>query len=123
MTPAPGRQPVWIPNTNVFIAPSGHLIIQVELSSLRSDDLEITNEGRRLRIAGHRRNSEFATAKDILVHEMQNGPFESVLELPPGFDLAHAKAAYLNGVLTINVPKEQTGLSRAQNEVQGRPQN
>jgi HSP20 family molecular chaperone IbpA len=104
MSPAPGRQPVWIPNTNVFISSSGHLIVQVELSSLRSDDLEITIEGRRLRIVGHRRNSEFAAAKTILVHEMHTGPFESVLELPPEFDLTHAKASYLNGVLSIVFP-------------------
>ena len=109
MKPEFGRQPIWIPNTNVFIADSGHLIIQVELSSMRSDDLEIILEGRRLRVAGHRRNSEFSTAKDILVQEIRSGPFESVLDLPPGFDLAHAKAVYLNGVLTIDVPKEDSG--------------
>jgi HSP20 family protein len=110
-TPAPGRQPVWIPNTNVFIAASGDLIVQVELASLRSDDLEITGEGRRVRIAGHRRNSEFTAAQTILIHEMHTGPFESVLELPPGFDLARAKANYLNGVLTLVVPKQDTGLN------------
>ena len=29
--------------------------------------------------------------------EINYGPFESVLELPPGYDLSQAKAAYLNG--------------------------
>jgi len=106
MRPAPGHQPVWIPNTNVFIAASSHLMVQVELSCVHSDDLEITAEGHTLRIAGHRRNTELAEAKSILVHEMHAGPFESVLELPPQFDLACAKASYLNGVLSIVIPKK-----------------
>jgi HSP20 family molecular chaperone IbpA len=38
--------------------------------------------------------------------EINYGPFESVLELPPdsGYDLGQAKAAYLNGFLRIDVP-------------------
>jgi HSP20 family molecular chaperone IbpA len=36
--------------------------------------------------------------------EINYGPFESVLELPPGYDLSLAKAAYLNGFLRIDVP-------------------
>ena len=36
--------------------------------------------------------------------EINYGPFESVLELPSGYDLTQAKAAYLNGFLRIDVP-------------------
>jgi HSP20 family molecular chaperone IbpA len=36
--------------------------------------------------------------------EINYGPFESVLEVPPGYDLGQAKAAYLNGFLRIDVP-------------------
>ena len=39
--------------------------------------------------------------------EINYGPFESVLELPPGYDLSQAKAAYLNGFLRIDVPVAQ----------------
>ena len=105
MSLAPGRQFFWIPHTNVFISQSGQLIIQVELSSLRSGDLEITIEGGKLRVTGHRQNSEVATAQAVLVNEISAGPFESVLELPPEFDLTRAKASYLNGVLSIICPK------------------
>ena len=36
--------------------------------------------------------------------EINYGPFETVLELPPGYDLSQARAAYLNGFLRIDVP-------------------
>jgi len=106
MNPTSGRHPFWIPNTNVFISDSDNLIVQLELSGLQRDDLEITNEGRTLRIVGNRRNSEFTAAKTVLVQEMHTGPFESVLELPPGFDVTAASSAYLDGVLRIIIPKE-----------------
>ncbi len=52
--------------------------------------------------------SEFVGAffplRRFLVMEINYGPFESVLELPPGYDLSQAKAAYLNGFLRIDVP-------------------
>jgi HSP20 family molecular chaperone IbpA len=40
--------------------------------------------------------------------EINYGPFESALELPPGYDLSQAKAAYLNGFLRIDVPLAQS---------------
>ena len=103
-----GPQPFWIPSTNVFVSDSGCLIVQVELSSLRSENLEITVEGFTLRITGERLNSEFAAAKTILVHEMHAGPFESVLEIPPQFAPARATASYFNGVLSITVPTQDS---------------
>jgi HSP20 family molecular chaperone IbpA len=36
--------------------------------------------------------------------EINYGIFETVLELPPGYDLSKAKASYLNGFLRIDVP-------------------
>ena len=39
--------------------------------------------------------------------EISYGPFESVLELPSGYDLGQAKAIYVNGFLRIDVPVAQ----------------
>ncbi len=36
--------------------------------------------------------------------EINYGGFESVIELPEGYDLSRAKAAYQNGFLRIDVP-------------------
>ena len=102
--PAPGDQPVWVPNTNVFISAAGELVVQVELSSMRSENLEITVQENRLRVSGDRPNAAFEAAKTVLVHEMHSGRFESVLELPAGYDLSRATASYLNGALSIFVP-------------------
>lgn len=94
----------WVPNTDVYTTESG-LVIKVELAGMRSDNLEITVEGNRLRISGDRPDGCRAPNCSFLVMEINYGPFESVLELPPGYDLNHAKAAYLNGFLRIDVPR------------------
>ena len=39
--------------------------------------------------------------------EITYGPFEKVLNLPPGYDLSRAKAAYVNGFLRVDVPLAQ----------------
>ena len=93
----------WVPNTDVYSTDSG-LVIKVELAGMRSELLEITVEGNRLRISGTRPDGCRASKCSFLVMEINYGPFESILELPPGYDLCQAKAAYLNGFLRIDVP-------------------
>src|SRR6516225_6992333 len=93
----------WVPNTDVYVTDNG-LVVKVELAGMRSEHLEITVEGNRLRISGNRPDGCRAAKCNFLVMEINYGPFESVLELPPGYDLSLAKAAYLNGFLRIDVP-------------------
>jgi HSP20 family protein len=93
----------WVPNTDVYATDTG-LVIKVELAGMKSDSLEITVEGNRLRISGSRPDGCREPKCSFLVMEISYGPFESVLELPPGYDLSQAKAAYVNGFLRIDVP-------------------
>lgn len=93
----------WTPNTDVYATDNG-IVIKVELAGMRSENLEITVEGNRLRISGSRPDGCRSPKCSFLVMEISYGLFESVLELPPGYDLSQAKAAYLNGFLRIDVP-------------------
>lgn len=96
----------WVPNTDVYSTDEG-LVIKVELAGMKGDSLEITVEGNRLRIAGNRPDGCRAPKCNFLVMEISYGPFESVLELQPGYDLSRAKATYMNGFLRIDVPVAQ----------------
>lgn len=93
----------WEPNTDVYVTDHG-LVIKVELAGMRSENLEITVEGNRLRIRGERPDGCRAPKCSFLLMSISYGPFESILELPPGYDLPQARAAYLNGFLRIDVP-------------------
>jgi HSP20 family protein len=101
----------WVPNTDVYSTDTG-LVIKVELPGMKSENLEITVEGSRLRIAGTRPDCCRAPNCSFLVMEINYGPFESILELPPGFDLSQAKAVYVNGFLRIDVPPASQSRSK-----------
>ena len=93
----------WVPNTDVYVTDSG-LVVKVELPGMKSENLEITIEENRLRIAGNRPDCCRAQKCSFLIMEISYGPFESVLDLPSGYDLGQAKAIYVNGFLRIDVP-------------------
>jgi len=98
----------WSPNTDLYLTETG-LVIKVELAGMKSDSLEITVEGRRLRIHGERPDGCRPQQCNFLMMAISYGPFETLLELPPGYDPTQAKAVYLNGFLRIDVPAaEQT---------------
>lgn len=99
-----GERAHWAPNTDVYATDEG-LVIKVELAGMRSENLQITVEGTKLRIAGERPDGCRAAKFNFLAMEIYYGPFENVLELPPGYDLTQAKASYLNGFLRIDVPQ------------------
>ena len=82
-------------------------MIKVELAGMRREDLELSVDGSRLMISGHRPDACRTGHCKFLVMEINYGSFESVIELPEGYDLNQAKAAYQNGFLRIDVP--QTG--------------
>ena len=99
----------WIPNTDVY-AVEDRLVVKVELAGIRREDLELTAEINRLIISGFRKDCcrESNAKCRFLVMEINYGAFESVIELPEGYDLNCAKAAYQNGFLRIDIPYRLT---------------
>lgn len=107
-TAAGGRQASgqthWIPNTDVYVS-EGQLVIKVELAGMRREDLELTVEGNRLMISGQRPDGGRGAKCKFLVMEINYGSFECVIEIPEGYELSQAKAAYQNGFLRVEVPQ------------------
>lgn len=103
--PAAGKngETVWTPNTDVYVHSTG-AVIKVELAGIRKEDLEISVEGARLTISGARRDECRSGGCNFQVMEIHYGEFESVVELPAGFDLGQARASYQNGFLRVDVP-------------------
>ena len=93
----------WVPHTDAYVNEGG-LVIKVELAGLRCEDLELTVDGNALRIAGERGDGCRTGNCTFLAMEINYGAFETVIEVPEGFDLTRAKASYLNGFLRVDVP-------------------
>lgn len=96
-------QTYWVPNTDVYTTEDG-LVVKVELAGMRREDLELTVEGNRLLITGQRPDTGRMPGIKFLVMEIHYGIFECVIEVPSGYDLSQARAAYQNGFLRVEVP-------------------
>ena len=68
------------------------------------EDIQITIEGPRLTLSGHRVDSD-AKGAQYFVLEINHGPFESVVEVPKEFDLSRAQTTCQNGMLRIVAPR------------------
>jgi HSP20 family protein len=101
--PEVGGQTHWIPNTDVYTTEDG-LVVKVELAGMRREDLELAVEGNRLVITGQRPDGCRTPGSKFLVMEIHYGTFECVIEIPAGYDLSQARAAYQNGFLRVDVP-------------------
>ncbi len=118
--PEPNAGAHWVPNTDVYATDEG-LVIKLELAGMRREDLQITSEGNSLFVSGQRPDGCRAAKFNFLAMEISYGPFEKVLELPSGYDLSQAKAAYLNGFLRIDVPQAvRTPLKRTKVSAAGK---
>src|SRR3954467_9010450 len=81
----------WVPNTDVYVTEAG-LVIKVELAGMKKEDLQLVIEGQKVKISGHRPDGCRSPKCKFLVMEINYGAFESVVELPEGYDLPQAKA-------------------------------
>lgn len=104
--PGDSDEPCWVPNTDVYQTEHG-LVIKVELAGIRKEDLNLVIEGNSVKISGQRRDAGRDGKCRFLLMEINYGSFDNTLELPEGYDLCQAKAAFQNGFLSIEVPARQ----------------
>jgi HSP20 family protein len=102
-----GGQSHWIPNTDVYVTDEG-LVVKVELSGMRREDLELAIDGNQLLITGQRPDGCRIPGVKFLVMEIEYGTFECVIDVPGSYDLSLARATYQNGFLRVDVPLSAT---------------
>ncbi|MCF7669592.1 MAG: Hsp20/alpha crystallin family protein [Verrucomicrobia bacterium] len=98
----------WVPNTDVYMT-NDCLVIKVELAGIQRDELELTAEGNKLRIHGFRKDGCRKGKCQFQIMEINYGPFETTIEIPPNYELNKAQAMYHNGFLRVDVPLKNEG--------------
>jgi len=99
--------PSWSPAINVYRCPD-RFVICVDLAGVDARNLSVQAEPRRVRFRGHRDwpapPSPIAGPVQVLVMEVDSGPFERELALPEPIDPERASAEQRNGWLWIHLP-------------------
>jgi HSP20 family protein len=83
------------------------LYVRAELPGIKADDLQITVENNTLSIAGERKIAEENDNVRYHRRERQGGTFRRAFQLPTRVDANKVLANYVDGILTIVLPKEE----------------
>jgi HSP20 family protein len=105
--PTQARYPVegaWAPRLDAY-EKDGWIEIVVDLPGFKRDDLNITVEDAELVISGERQPSQEVSEGDYYRMERRSGQFYRRLALPFEIGAQPVEALYVDGVLTIRVPK------------------
>jgi HSP20 family protein len=96
------RAGVWSPPTDVYETENAY-VVRVEVAGMREEDFEITFENNFLMISGSRPDVPERRAYQQM--EIRFGKFETVAGIPGPVDLEASRADYLEGFLTVTLPK------------------
>jgi HSP20 family protein len=86
--------------------------VDVELPGLDEKDVEVTLSDGMLTIRGEKKAEEEEKAEHVYRRERSYGAFRRTLALPGEVDEARIKAAFHNGVLTIDLPKTKAAQAK-----------
>ncbi len=92
----------WVPGANIFTRGSD-LVIQISLSGVRRDDVDITFAQGVLTIAGERMSEPDEEGVNFYVRELYYGAFRRSITLPEGVDESKISADFENGLVEITV--------------------
>jgi len=101
--PRYGLQPTWRPSVDVYQA-GDCVAVVAELPGVAEADLKVVVENDRLRISGNRPAVSVGEGAEPLQLEIDYGPFERIVALPPGAQADRITAEFRAGLLTVRVP-------------------
>ena len=101
----------WYPACDVLEDKDSVKII-VELPGLTPDDVKLSLENNLLSIRGEKRQQAEETTERVHRYERSYGAFERSFALPTTVDSEKVSASFLNGILTVTVPKAERARPR-----------
>ncbi|HIE11661.1 MAG TPA: Hsp20/alpha crystallin family protein [Kiritimatiellae bacterium] len=79
--------------------------VKADLPGLDQKDIEVTLDENILTIRGERKDEREERRRDYYLMERAYGSFERTIPLPSNIDPDRISARFLNGVLTVRIPK------------------
>lgn len=96
------RSHLWSPPTDQYETDDAY-VVRVEIAGMREDDFEVSLENNTLYISGTR--PDFPERRAYQQMEIRFGKFSTALLLPGPVNIEQARAEYINGFLTVVLPK------------------
>ena len=87
---------------------ASNYVIQASLPGFNAEDIEVTVDDDVLRISATKSSDETNGDGRYLIRERRSGKFYRAIRIPDGVDVDAAETTCKDGVLTIELPKEDT---------------
>jgi HSP20 family protein len=81
------------------------LVVTAALPGLRAEDVELTITGQNLTMRGEFKANEEVKREQYLYRERRYGAFHRSLQLPVRVEGEKASATFVDGILTLRIPK------------------
>lgn len=102
----PGPSPGVFPAVNVTQDESNYYV-RAELPGMNADELSLTSTEKRLSLSGQREIEPQHEGTSFHRREREGGTFSRSIVLPAEFDTERVQASYVNGILTVTLPKSE----------------
>jgi len=106
-----GNHTRWIPHMDVMEVDDAY-VIEADLPGMAVADINVQVEANKLLIAGERKSEQHGHSSHFTHCERTYGKFQRAFTLPESVDINAIEANYVNGVLTVNVPKSAEAQSK-----------
>ena len=97
---------LWNPAADVYRTGEGW-VVKVDLAGVRSDDIEITIDGKFLRLSGLRRDSFCGDGISHYQLEITYSRFEKIIQFPCSIDHATIERDYRDGLLVLRLREDE----------------
>lgn len=87
-------------------------VLRAELPGVPKENIKVEVKDNRLTLSGRKENAWKEKAGEYRYAESRFGSFARTFELPKNVSGETIKAEYINGVLTLRIPKAKEALSR-----------
>lgn len=94
----------WTPAVDLVDAGDSY-VLEVVLPGLKAEDINIEASRKSITLSGEQAAVEYGDDKTVLRRERRYGSFRRVVNLPVVVDHEQVSADYVNGILTVHVPK------------------
>lgn len=110
--PAFAHPSAWQPATDVFETCS-EVVVRMDIAGTRREDINVAFADGLLIVRGIRREEPPFQKTAVSRMEIDYGPFEQRISLPQKVDASAIEASYIDGFLTIRVPKSARARKRS----------
>ncbi len=108
----PLAQAGWMPAVDIHETAQKDVVVTVDLPGMKREDIKVTFENNVLSIEGDRQMPGDVPVDSLHRAERGHGAFRRNVALPPTADGSRIEAGYVDGVLTVKIPRREESKPR-----------